>query len=288
VYFIPRLRTSIVSVGQLDEVGCSTLVKGGQMVVRDAEDALIIKVPRSGNRLYTTELQIARPVCLAASAGEDAWRWHGRYGHLNFDALRRLASGNMVRGLPAIEHVEQLCDGCLIGKQRRSPFPAEANYRATERLDLVHGDLCGPISPPTHGGRKYFLLLVDDKSRYMWLALLRSKDEAPAAIKRWQAGVEVETKVKLRVLRTDRGGEFTSTEFGEYCADRGVRRHLTAPYSPQQNGVVERRNQSVVGTARYLLKAKGMPNEFWGEGSHDNRPPPELLADEGGSRHDAA
>jgi hypothetical protein len=119
VYFIPRLRTSIVSVGQLDEVGCSTLVKGGQMVVRDAEDALIIKVPRSGNRLYTTELQIARPVCLAASAGEDAWRWHGRYGHLNFDALRRLASGNMVRGLPAIEHVEQLCDGCLIGQQRR-------------------------------------------------------------------------------------------------------------------------------------------------------------------------
>ena len=99
----------------------------------------------------------------------------------------------------------------------------------------------------------------------MWLSLLSRKDEAPAAIKRWQAGVEVETGVKLRVLRTDRGGEFTSTEFGEYCADRGVRRHLTAPYSPQQNGVVERRNQSVVGMARCLLKSKGMPNEFWGE-----------------------
>jgi hypothetical protein len=167
--------------------------------------------------------------------------------------------------MPAIKHVGQICDGCLIGKQRRTPFPAEANYRATERLDLVHGDLCGPISPPTHGGKRYFLLLVDDKTRYMWIVLLSRKDEAPAAIKRWQASVEVETRVKLRVLRTDRGGEFTSTEFGEYCADRGVRRHLTAPYSPQQNGVVERRNQSVVGTARCLLKAKGVPNEFWGE-----------------------
>ena len=99
----------------------------------------------------------------------------------------------------------------------------------------------------------------------MWIVLLSRKDEAPAAIKRWQAGVEVETSVKLRALRTDRGGEFTSTEFGEYCADRGVRRQLTAPYSPQQNGVVERRNQTVVGTARCLLKAKGVPNEFWWE-----------------------
>jgi hypothetical protein len=240
VYFIPRLRTSIISIGQLDEVGCSALVKGGFMVLRDRQEDLIAKVPRTGNRLYTVELKITRPVCLAASTGDDAWRWHARYGHLNFDALRKLSQGSMVRGMPAIKHVDQICDGCLIGKQRRTPFPAEANYRATERLDLVHGDLCGPISPPTHGGRRYFLLLVDDKTRYMWIVLLSRKDEAPAAIKRWQASVEVETRVKLRVLRTDRGGKFTSMEFCEYCADRGVRRHLTAPYSPQQNGVVER------------------------------------------------
>jgi hypothetical protein len=126
VYYIPRLRTSIISVGQLDEIGCSSLVKGGFMVVRDARDALIVKVPRSGNRLYTIELRIARPVCLAATADEDAWKWHGRYGHLNFDALQKLFQGGMVRGLPAIDHVNQICDGCLIGKQRRTPFPAEA------------------------------------------------------------------------------------------------------------------------------------------------------------------
>jgi hypothetical protein len=90
--------------------------------------------------------------------------------------------------------------------------------------------MCGPISPPTHGGKRYFLLLVDDKTCFMWLVLLSKKSDAPAAIKRWQPGVEVETRVKLCVLRTDRGGEFTSTEFDEYCADHGVRRHLTAPY----------------------------------------------------------
>jgi len=99
----------------------------------------------------------------------------------------------------------------------------------------------------------------------MWLHLLSSKDEVPAAIKEFQAQVETETGKKLRVLRTDRGGEFTSVEFGLYCAGQGVERHLTAPYSPQQNGVVERRNQTVVGMARSMLKAKKMPAAFWGE-----------------------
>jgi hypothetical protein len=202
VDYIPRLRTSIMSIGQLDEVGCSTLVKRGFMVVRDVQDQLIARVPRAPNRLYTTVLQLTRAVCLAAAIGEDAWRWHARYGHLNFDALHKLASGGMVRGLPVIRHVDQVCDDCLVGKQRRAPFPTEANYRASDCLDLVHGDLCGPISPPTHSGKRYFLVLVNHKSRYMWLVLLSRKDEAPTAIKHWQAGVEVETRVQLHVLRT--------------------------------------------------------------------------------------
>lgn len=132
-------------------------------------------------------------------------------------------------------------------------------------MDLVHGDLCGPITPAMPGGRRHFLLLVDDCSRYMWVTLLGTKDETPAAIKRWKALVEAEMRRVLKVLRTDNGGEFTSIEFGEWCADRGVRRHLAAPYSPQQNGVVERRNQMVVAMTRSLLKGRGVPAEFWGE-----------------------
>jgi transposase InsO family protein len=107
-------------------------------------------------------------------------------------------------------------------------------------LELIHGDLCRPIVPATHGGRRYFLLLVDDSSRYMWLQLLTSKDEAVAAIKKFQVRAEAESEKKLRVPRMDRGGEFTSVEFAAYCADQGVVRHHTTPYSPQQNGVVER------------------------------------------------
>jgi transposase InsO family protein len=142
------------------------------------------------------------------------------------------------------------------------PFPKTAKYRAAEALELVHGDLCGLITPATHGGRKYFILLVDDCSRFMWLQLLTSKNEAAEAVKKFKARSEAESGKKLRVLRTDRGGEFTSVEFAAYCADQGVVRHHTAPYTPQQNGVVERRNQTVVGMARSMMKAKKMPAEF--------------------------
>ncbi|WVZ88500.1 hypothetical protein U9M48_035017 [Paspalum notatum var. saurae] len=265
VYYIPQLRTSIASLGQLDERGCEVLIKNGILTIRDRELQLLTKVKRSINRMYLLNLSIVQPVCLAVMKEDEAWLWHARFGHLSFEALARMSRERMVRGLPRIEHVSELCDSCLAGKQRRSLFAKKAKYRAGDRLELVHGDLCGPISPATHGGRKYFLLLVDDCTRYMWLRLLASKDEAPEAIKHFEAKVETEMGNKLKVLRTDRGGEFTSVEFGRYCAEEGVERHLTAPYPPQQNGVVERRNQTVVDMARSMLKAKKMPAEFWGE-----------------------
>jgi transposase InsO family protein len=126
----------------------------------------------------------------------------------------------------------------------------------------VHGDLCGPVTPATPGGRRYFLLLVDDLSRYMWVVVLGSKGEAANVIRRAQAAVEAECG---RKLRTDNGGEFTAAEFTSYCADEGVQRHYSAPYNPQQNGIVERRNQTVVRMAHVLLKQREMLAVFWGE-----------------------
>ena len=104
-------------------------------------------------------------------------------------------------------------------------------------LDLVHGDICGPITPTTPSGNRYFLLLVDDMSWYMWLCLLASKDQAPVAIRRFKAVAEVESGRKLKVLRTDRGGEFTSMEFRAYCAEEGVQRQLTAPTLRNRTGL---------------------------------------------------
>jgi hypothetical protein len=127
-------------------------------------------------------MTIAAPVCLTARVGDVAWRWHERFGHLNFRALQKLSRGEMVKGLPAIDHIEQVCEDYVLAKQKRASFLQAAKYRAKEELELVHSDLCGPITPLTPAGNAYFLLLVDDKSRYMWLTLLRSKADAPAAI----------------------------------------------------------------------------------------------------------
>lgn len=265
VYYIPRLTANIISCGQLDEAGFQILVQGGVMYVRDEHMRLLANIDRSPGRLYVRDINIARPVCLSAVAGEDAWRWHARFGHINFTALRKMGREELVRGLPLLSQVEQVCEACLAGKHRRSPFPHRALRRSTEVLELVHGDLCGPITPATPSGNHYFLLLVDDYSRYMWVALLPTKDAAPTAIQQIQAAAERKSGKKLRALRTDRGGEFTAGNFNKYFAELGVRRELTAPYTPQQNGVVERRNQTVVGTARSMLKAKGLPGEFWGE-----------------------
>jgi transposase InsO family protein len=121
------------------------------------------------------------------------------------------------------------------------------------------------VTPATPEGRRYFLLLVDDLSRYMWVVVLGSKGDAAEAIRCAQAAAEVECGRKLHVLRTDNGGKFTTAEFASYCADEDVQRYYSAPYSPQQNNVIEQRNQTVVGMARALLKQRGMFAVFWGE-----------------------
>jgi hypothetical protein len=117
----------------------------------------------------------------------------------------------------------------------------------------------------TLSGKLYFLLLIDDCSRYMWLHLLATKSNVATVIQRFKALVKMEIVQRLRVLRIDHGGEFTSVEFAEYCAGEGVQRQHSVPYSPQQNGIVEWCNQTIVVMARSLLRARGMPTVFWGE-----------------------
>jgi transposase InsO family protein len=128
----------------------------------------------------------------------------------------------------------------------------------------MHGDLCGPLTPATPGGRRYFLLLINDLSRYMWVVVLGSKEEAANAIRHAQASAEAECGRKLRVLCTNNDGEFTMTEFASYCVDEGVQYHYSASYNMQQNIIIEQRNQTVMGMAHALLKQRGMPTVFWG------------------------
>jgi hypothetical protein len=123
VYYILALRNSIISLGQLDENGSRMEVEHGVMRIWDPSRRLLAKVRRSPNRLYILNVKVAQPCCLAARRDDRAWQWHERFGHLNFEALKRLSAKEMVRGLPCLDHVEQFCDVCVLTKQRRLPFP---------------------------------------------------------------------------------------------------------------------------------------------------------------------
>jgi hypothetical protein len=158
-YYIPRLTTNIVSIGQLDETGFQVLVEHGVMRIHDEEHRLLAKVARNANRLYILDAEVVQPVCWAAHTKEDAWVWHARFGHVNFGALPKMGREELVRGLPVLEQPEQMCDACLVGKHRRMPFPQRALGRSTEVLQLLHGDLYGPITPPTPSGNRYFFVI---------------------------------------------------------------------------------------------------------------------------------
>ncbi|KAD5961432.1 hypothetical protein E3N88_12905 [Mikania micrantha] len=285
VYYIPALRSNVISLGQLTEDGYEIAMKGEFLKLHDEKGKLVMKVQRSINKLYRISLMVGKQECLTLNMEDEAWVWHARMGHTNFGLLEEMTKKDMVTGMPKISHPKRLCEGCVIAKQARKTFVTasarssgksvryvyfhcilcEAKWRASRKLELVHADLCGPITPSTLAGRRYFLLLVDDYSRYMWVYFLKTKDEAFGCFKSFKEMVELQGKTKVGTLRTDRGGEFNSEEFNQFCSMNGIQRHLTAPHTPQQNGVVERRNRTIMGMTRSLLKGMNVPDPFWAE-----------------------
>ena len=192
--------------------------------------------------------------------------WHKRYGHLGAQSMQKLVSGNMVLGLKCKMSGDiSVCKPCVEGKLHRSKFPTDGGKRSKEVLGLVHSDVCGKISTKSLSGCEYFVTFIDDKSRYTWVYVLKSKDQVFGCFKDWKAMVENDTGKKLKAIRSDNGGEYTSKEFQGYLKMAGIRHELTIPKTPEQNGVAERMNRTVVETARCMLAEAGLPKRFWAE-----------------------
>jgi transposase InsO family protein len=171
----------------------------------------------------------------------------------------------MVKGLPQIETPSHVCEECVIAKQHRKSFPQESNWRASHVLQLVHSDICGPMNPTSNSNKRYFITFTDDFSRKTWVYFLKEKSEAIEMFRKFKARVEMEAKQHIQCLRTDRGGEYTSSEFVNLCESNGIKRQLTAAYTPHQNGVSERRNRTIMNMVRSLLANKNVPKTFWPE-----------------------
>lgn len=230
VYYIPSYCSNIIILGQLSEEGYIITLSGVLLWVRDNKGELIMKVKRSTNRLYKVILHNSEGKCLLVKGDENNWLWHSRLGHVNFNAMTMMSTTNMVHGLPKICQPKGVCTGCLMAKQRRKGFPQQAKFFSTRPLELIHGNLCGPINPITPGGNRYIFLLVDDYSRFMWFYLLKNKSDTFEAFKKFRTLVEKKSEKGITIFRTERGGEFVSKEFLQYCEEAGIGRQFTEPY----------------------------------------------------------
>lgn len=173
---------------------------------------------------------------------------------------------SLVEGLPSIRSpARSVCSACQTGKQHRDAFPKQAATRASKPLALVHIDLCGPHATPSFSGALYMLVLVDDYTKYTWAYFLKLKSECLSYFRDWKTMVEKEKDLKVITLLSDNGGEFTSTDFTQFCKSEGIQRQLTTPYTPSQNGVVERKNRTIIEMARTMLEHASLPRIFWAE-----------------------
>ena len=190
----------------------------------------------------------------ALKAQEDqSWLWHQRLGHFNFYGLKILYQKKMMKGLSPISLKDDICKSCLEGKQHRQPFPSGNSRRAKKILELVHTDVCGPMRTLTFKKNRYFILFIDDYSRMTWVYFMRERSEVFTIFKKFKNLVENQSGRQIKVLRSDRGMKYTSKEFNKFCEDEGVEHQLTVGYAPEQNGVSEGKNRTIMEMAPTML-----------------------------------
>jgi len=176
-----------------------------------------------------------------------------------------LSEKRMVQGLPKIKLPNEVCEMCCTGKQARSSYKAQVPFKATGKLKVIHSDVCGPFEVKSIGDNSYFVTFIDEFTRKLWIYLLPKKSEVFSVFKKFRLLVQNESDEVISKLRTDGGGEYTSTEFNDFCSSNHINHEVTAPYTPQHNGISDRKNRTLVNMIRSMLKQKLMPHYLWGE-----------------------
>lgn len=190
-------------------------------------------------------------------------------GHLNFRNLVRASKDGAIRGIDVQDNVENPdCEICIKGKMTRPPFQKESNTRKTRKLELIHTDICGPMRVSSNGGSKYFITFTDDSTRWTEVRFLQSKDQALEEFKTFKTFVEKQHDAKIKAIQSDNGREYVNKKFDEYLSAQGIQRRLATAYTPEQNGVAERKNRTLVDSVRCLLLQSGLSPSFWAEAIH--------------------
>nr|GFB01709.1 hypothetical protein [Tanacetum cinerariifolium] len=203
---------------------------------------------------------------MAKATSSQAWLWHRHLSHLNFDTINLLSRNDIVVGLPKLKFIkDHLCSSYEIGKAKRKSFHSKLTPSSKRRLHLLHMNLCGPMRVASINGKRYVLVIVDDYSRYTWTHFPRSKDEIPEVLIAFLRLVQRGLQAQVRVVRTDKGTEFLNQTLHAFFAAEGIQHQTSVARTPEQNGVVERRNRILVEAARTMLSAAKVPLIFWAE-----------------------
>nr|GFA87773.1 hypothetical protein [Tanacetum cinerariifolium] len=251
VYYVEGMNHNLFSVGQFCDADLEVAFRKSTCFIRDLKGNDLLTGSR-GTDFYSITLQDTNspnPICLMAKASSSqAWLWHHRLSHLNFNTINLLSKNDIVVGLPKLKFIkDHLCSSCQLGKAKRKSFHSKLTPSSKRRLQLLHMDLCGPMRVASINGKRYVLVIVDDYSRYTWTHFIRG------------------LQAQIRVVRTDKGTEFLNQTLHVYFAAEGIKHQTSVARTPKQNGVVERRNRTLVEVTRTMLSAAKVPLFFWPE-----------------------
>ncbi|CAG4980328.1 unnamed protein product [Colias eurytheme] len=261
VLFVPELKTNLLSVSKIIQSGCNVIFNESGCKIYNASNKLVAHA-RLMNATYLLntfqEMQV-----MMAKADDDTYLWHQRMGHLNFTSLNKVPlcteGVNLSTGME-----NSICVTCLEGKQTRKPFPAEGS-RATSLLELIHSDVCGPMQQTSIGGARYFVTFIDDFSRRVCIYPIKNKSEVFEKFVEYKNRVENELNKKIKILRSDNGTEYKNNIFETYLKKHGILHQTSNPYSPEQNGLSERMNRTLIERAKCMLLNSGLQKDFWAE-----------------------
>lgn len=268
--YVPTLSTNLISVSTLISKGHKVSFGEGIAHIDVMGRGQIYLEIRKTGRLYELVLKdkhaeiSGETSYLTTGRGEtaDLRTWHERFGHANIQMLRRLAGSVDGMKIRDSEVSQNNCEICMKAKLNRSPFKKSLR-RASQPLELIHSDVQGPMRIPTIENHRYSINFIDDYSRFVMVYTMKSKSEALNKFKDFIADTR-NAKFRVMGLRTDNGGEYTSREFEEFCRNNGIRRELTIPGVPEQNGVAERCWRTLNEMGRALLRSREVSERWWG------------------------
>ncbi|KAH9727082.1 Integrase catalytic domain-containing protein [Citrus sinensis] len=262
VRHVNGLKKNILSLGQIDNHGCKTHVEN--IIMKIVKGALVLmKAEKIGANIFILKGETLQEAdaCVASNGEESTMMWHLKLGHMSEQGLKILSERKLLMGLKSISLL--FCEHCVTSKQHRLKF-SRSIARSTCILDLIHSDVWE--SPDiSMRDAKYMVTFIDDYSRRCWVYPIKKKSDVFPVFKEYKVRVELESSKKIKCLRTDNGGEYTDGEFLAFCKQEDIQRQFTVAYTPQQNGVAERINRTLIEQIRAMLRTAGLPNSFWAE-----------------------